>query len=120
MEDSLLKKFALGHDDAREVAFLLASAIKARKNPTDKIRVNFSGVVKDRTIMYDLTSFIAGSRLELNIVPGEGKSIMYGTFIDDRRHRTLTIPVCVLSGIISGKYNGTFELLDKPQKKRGE
>lgn len=118
--DSLLHVFALEHDTAREVAFLLSSAIKARKNPSDKIRVNLAGIVKDRTTMYDLSRFIAESRLELNIIPGEGKSIMYGTFIDDRRHRSVTIPVCVLSGYVSGKYNGTFELLNKPQKKRGE
>ena len=122
-DDSLMKMFGLTEEECIEVAFLLSGAIKARADKDSKINVNFTNVFPGRTGLQKsskLKQFIKKCHLKLNIVQESGTSIMYGTFIHGTTGQSFTIPVCVLSGIIEGPYNGTFTLKSKPKKKRGE
>lgn len=122
-DDSLMKMFGLTEEECMEVAFLLSGAIKARSNKDSKINVNFTNIFSGDNAedkLFELNDFISNCRLELNIVPGSKTSIMYGTFVNDGTKQAFTIPVCVVSGTITGKYNGTFTLKSKPKKKKGK
>jgi hypothetical protein len=111
-------------DAAVQIAEIVSSSIK--ENDKDSIiyllKILRSNNVIDTNTHDVLDNFFKNAIMELHVVPNNDRSLMVARFIDftSPERSIIELPITVLSPGLSGKYNGEFTRMSRPQYQKGE
>ena len=111
-------------DAAIQIAEIVSSSIK--ENDKDSIiyllKILRSNNIIDTNTHDVLDNFFKNAIMELHVVPNNDRSLMVARFIDftSPERSIIELPITVLSPGLSGKYNGEFTRMSRPQYQKGE